>query len=163
MYEYENAFKPTAAHGNADAMSRLPLPDQPTSTPMPAEIVCLVEGLSQSPVSVAQIRRWTREDPVLSRVLRFVDKGWPDNCPTDEAMKPFWTRRAEMSMLDGCALWGSWVVVPLPGQKLLLQELHAGHQGMVKMKSLACFFFWWPHLDADVEAMVNACGKCQQM
>ena len=162
MYEYEIAFKPTEAHSNADAMSRLPLPDQPISTPLPAETVCMVEGLSQSPVSAYQIKRWTRKDPVLSQVLRFVDKGWPDKCPSDKEMKPFWFRREELSMLDGCVLWGSRVVVPLPGQKLLLQELHAGHQGMARMKSLARTFFWWPHLDSEIEAMVKACEKCQQ-
>ena len=122
----------------------------------------MVEGLSQSPVSAYQIKRWTRKDPVLSEVLRFVDKGWPDKCPSDKDMKPFWFRREELSMLDGCVLWGSRVVVPLPGQKLLLQELHAGHQGMARMKSLARTFFWWPHLDSEIEAMVKACEKCQQ-
>ena len=32
---------------------------------------------------------------------------------------------------------------------------------MVKIKSLACSFVWWPHLDNDVEYMVNECSACQ--
>lgn len=54
------------------------------------------------------------------------------------------------------------MVVPLAGPHQLLQELHAGHQGMVKVKSLVHSFFWWPKLDADIEAVAGACGKCQQ-
>ena len=59
MYEYVISFKPTASHGNADTMSRLPLPDQPSSTPSPAEIV-RVEGLQEALVTVTQIQSWTR-------------------------------------------------------------------------------------------------------
>lgn len=45
------------------------------------------------------------------------------------------------------------MVVLLAGRKQLLQELHAGHQGMAKIKSLARSFFWWPSLDAHIEAV----------
>ena len=38
-------------------------------------------------------------------------------------------------------LWGFRNIVPEAGQKQLLLELHAGHQGMAKMKSVACSFF----------------------
>ena len=73
-------------------------------------------------------------------------------------MSPFWTRRGEFSTHEGCILWGSRVVVPLARHHQLLQELHSGHQGMAKMKSLAHSFFWWPKLDADIEAVAGACG-----
>ena len=59
-------------------------------------------------------------------------------------------------------LWGSHVVVLEPGRKQLLLELHAGHQKMVKMKSLARLFFWWPGMDAQIEGMAKECELCQQ-
>ena len=40
MYEYTISFKPTSAHGNADTLSRLPLPVQPAQTPEPLEQFC---------------------------------------------------------------------------------------------------------------------------
>ncbi len=162
MYEYQIAFKPTTSHGNADAMSRLPLPDQPPHMPMPVEVVCLMESLSHTPVTAAQIKGWTKRDPLLSKVLQYVERGWPNVQPTKPSMSPFWTRRGELSTHEGSTLWGSRVVVPLAGRHQLLQELHAGHQGMAKMKSLARSFFWWPKLDADIEAVAGTCGKCQQ-
>ncbi len=45
MYEYTMGFRSTTRHGNADAMSRLPLPEKPDTTPVPAELVLLVEHL----------------------------------------------------------------------------------------------------------------------
>ncbi len=49
-YEYSLVFRPTGKHGNADALSRLPLPKTPEHVPVPAEVVLLVEGLQDSPI-----------------------------------------------------------------------------------------------------------------
>ena len=114
-----------------------------------------MESLLHTPVTAAQIKGWTKRDPLLSKVLQYVERGWPNVQPTKPSMSPFWTRRGEFSTHEGCILWGSRVVVPLAGRHQLLQELHAGHQGMAKMKSLVHSFFWWPKLDADIEAVVN--------
>ena len=65
MYEYSILFKSTATHGNADALSCLPLPETSKDPPVPAETVLLLEQLSESPISVKQIKLWTRRDPIL--------------------------------------------------------------------------------------------------
>ena len=41
-YEYSISCRGTKQHANADAMSRLPLSDKPTQTPVPEELVQLV-------------------------------------------------------------------------------------------------------------------------
>ncbi len=56
MYEYTMGFRSTTRHGNADAMSRLPLPEKPDTTPVPAELVLLVEHLQDSPITASQIK-----------------------------------------------------------------------------------------------------------
>ena len=58
-------------------------------------------------------------------------------------------------------LWGNRVVVPPSGQSSLLQELHACHPGIARMKTLARMFVWWPRLDADIENFVKTCSTCQ--
>ena len=91
-YEYVISFKPTAGLGNADAMSRLPLPNQPSSTPSPAEIVGLVDGLQEAPVKVTQIQSWTRQDLIMSNVWQFTKQGWSEMPPEDPQLKPFWLK-----------------------------------------------------------------------
>ena len=44
----------------------------------------------------------------------------------------------------------------------LLAELHKGHPGMVKMKSLAGSYFWWPGLDADIKDLSRVCAICAE-
>lgn len=72
-----------------------------------------MEYLDSSPVTVSKIRGWTEQDPLLSRVKRRILSGWPDHFSSgEEELKPYFRRRYELSVEDGCVLWGSKVVVP---------------------------------------------------
>ena len=54
-----------------------------------------------------------------------------------EELHPFQQRKDELSIQDGCVLWGSHVVIPQRGRQKVMEELHDGHLGISKMKSLA--------------------------
>ena len=69
----------------------------------------------------------------------------------------FCKRHTELSVLDGCILWGSRVVIPSVFHWSLLQELHTTHLGMSRMKSLARSYIWWPGLDSQIEELCRAC------
>ena len=159
-YHYTLEFRPTHKHANADALSRLPLPEKPACVPVPAEMVLLTEMLQSAPITAAQIARWTRTDPVLSKVLRCIKEGWPEQA--DDALKPYWQRRLELSVMDDCILWGNRVLIPKQGRPLILDELHGGHPGASKMKALARMFVWWIKMDSDIEQLVKQCPQCQQ-
>ena len=158
-YEYTIVFRRTEEHGNADALSRLPLPVVPARTEIPPELVLLMEHLADSPVTANDICAWTRRDSSLAPVLQCLQQGWPAQC--DPSLTPFYSRRSELSLHQGCILWGSRVIVPAAGRKAVLQELHCGHPGMSRMKSLARMYVWWPGLDADIEETVRGCEECQ--
>ena len=68
IYEYTIRFKSGTTNTNADALSRLPLPDTPAETPQPSELVLLMEHLSTGPITAVQIKTMTRKDPILFRV-----------------------------------------------------------------------------------------------
>ena len=161
-YEYFLAARPTTQHGNADAMSHLPLKFKPMLTPQPPEFVLTLETLSQTLITCSQIQTWTRQDPALSSVLRYVQLGWPQECPREE-LKPFWSRRNELALVDDYVLWGSRIVVPKTGHAKLLNELHKGHPGISRMKALARTIMWWPGIDQDVKNTVNQCRECQMI
>ena len=50
---------------------------------------------------------------------------------------PYFERRNELTVHQGCILWRIRVVIPNKLQERVLQELHDGHLGVVKMKALA--------------------------
>ena len=58
-------------------------------------------------------------------------------------------------MEDDCLLRGTRVIVPPSLRGKVLDQLHDGHPGIVRMKSLARQYVWWPGLDADLEARVG--------
>ena len=159
-YEYTLSFRGTAAHGNADALSTLPLPEvlDPSSTP--PELVLLAEHLDDSPVTAADIRAWTRQDRTLSQVLQYVQQGWPAN--GDPNLEPISSRRLQLLSFDGCVMWGTRIVIPPQGQLVVLQELHEGHPGITRMKGLAHMYVWWPGINADVEKFIWLCRHCQE-
>ena len=147
-------------HINPDTLSRLPLPDHPKDVPLPGEMVLLFETLNSSPLTAAEIRSLTDKDPLLSRVRSNVLRGWHD---TDQpAMRPYQSRSSELSVQDGCLLWGSRVVIPPRGRAIFLSLLHEGHPGITRMKTLARGYVWWPSMDSELEDSVKRCSKCQE-
>ena len=120
----------------------------------------MLEQFQDTPVTSEQIRAWTVQNPLLSKVVHFIQQGWPNHCEQPE-LKPYWSRRTELSYFEGCILWGTRVLIPPQGHQKLLEELHIGHSGMSKMKALAHTVMWWPKLDTDIEELVRGCNECQ--
>lgn len=163
-YDYIIQFRPGEKNGNADAMSRLPLKNPPMMVPIPGDVVLVMNHLfSKAAVSSSNIKAWTQRDPTLSKVYELTQNGWTENTAIPDNLKPYATRRYELSTDAGCVLWGNRLIIPPQGQKQVLQELHETHPGINKMKALARSFVWWPHLDADIEAVVKECHACQDV
>ena len=160
-YEYTFKYKSGEKMGNADAMSRIPLSHEPADVPMPADVVCLLEFIDTSPIDVGMIKQWTDKDAVLSRVRRFVGSGWPESIGDDAELKPYFCRQDELSIQSGCILWGARVVVPLKARERVIDMIHEGHPGIVRMKMFVRNYVWWPKLDQDIESKVQRCVPCQ--
>lgn len=108
-------YKAWKANANADALSRLPFSEMPESVPVPGETVMLLEHLDQTPVNERHIWERTRRDPVLSRVYQFTLNGWPTRCQ-DMDLNSYSSQRMELTIEDGCVLWGDRVIVPPQGR-----------------------------------------------
>ena len=160
-YDYTIHYKQGKTNANADALSRLPLPSEVTETPIPAEVIHLMEHLDATPLSCSQVRRWTDQDLTLSKVKRCVLEGWPDRPDCKEDLSPYVQRRLELGVEEGCVLWGCRVVVPQKGRERALEMLHEAHPGMARMKALARSYMWWPGMDKEIERYVKGCQDCQ--
>ena len=160
-YNYQIKYKAGTEQANADALSRLPSPSYPSNVPTPPETIHLMELLDSTPVSARQIRNHTDRDPLLSQVKKFVQQGWPSTTEKSAELQPYERWKSELSLHDGCLLWGGRVVVPPQLRNKVTQELHEAHPGIIKMKCLARQYVWWPGIDASLETKVKSCQICQ--
>ena len=55
------------------------------------------------------------------------------------------------------------MVVPLKLRDKVLNELHKGHCGIVRMKALSRSYVWWPGLDDAISKVVKGCAGCQSV
>ncbi|XP_065182445.1 uncharacterized protein K02A2.6-like [Sycon ciliatum] len=156
---YQIKYRKSGDHGNADGLSRLPLPHTQEESLDWAEVFNMAQ-IDPLPVTAVEVARHTARAPVLAKVLAGVRDGW-SHSPTDGDMQPFARRKNELGLHQGCLMWGIQVVIPPLLRKRVLEELHTGHPGMVRMKSLARSFIWWPGIDADIETTGKVCAGCQ--
>ena len=104
-YDYRVQYKPGVQHGNADGLSRLPLPESVNKIPTLGETILMLENLQITPVNIKHVRQWTDRDPVLSKIHRLVQQDWETT--DDQQLQPFQIRKEELSVQDFCVLWGS--------------------------------------------------------
>ena len=77
---------------------------------------------------------------MLSKVLHYTQKGWPER--EEEELKPYWNK------LRFC---GEHVLFyPLAYENKVMQEIYHNHPGMVCMKAIARSHVWWPSVDASI-------------
>jgi len=158
-FQYKVIYRNTLSHGNADALSRLPLPYS-TSTDVRTER--FVKHLrEENPILSKIVKFRTFRDTVLSKVIQFVQSGWPNSqSKVPEEVRPYFPHREELSIEDGTLMRGVRVVSPSALQSKVLSQLHETHPGIVRMKSLARQVVWWPGIDKSIENLVKSCPAC---
>ena len=161
-YNYRLQYKKGEENGNADMLSRIPLPAKTYTLTQPVyeEVIFNMSVMDKTPVTSSLIARWTARDPILATVTRYVLLGWPRD--PEDYLAQYSLRRSELSVQQQCLLWGSRVIIPKQGRDKLLEELHQCHPGIVRMKCLARSYMWWPGLDKDIENKLKSCEECQQ-
>ena len=87
-------------------------------------------------MTVAELWQAIARDLVLAKVLQLTQMGWSPTV-SEETMKPYFERRHKFTVEQGCVMRGIRVVIPHNLQGRVLDELHGGHIGVVKMKALA--------------------------
>ena len=160
-YEYVFEYKPGSKIANADAMSRLPLKTKERKVPIPEEMVFNINKLDEV-IERKDLQKATNEDRTLTVIRRHIQEGWPED-KMEEVWKPYYRKKLELLNYNELVWWGSRIIVPYKLQKAILETLHEGHPGIVRMKSLARSYVWWPSLDLDIESMVKECGGFQQV
>ncbi|KAL9950577.1 hypothetical protein ACROYT_G043093 [Oculina patagonica] len=100
-YQYDIEYRSTEKHANADCLSRLPIHSDKSCEEVDEVRLINLLQIESLPMNVDQVRKATRTDPILSRVLQFVMTGWPDKQIAPE-ITPYFHKRHEITVEDGC-------------------------------------------------------------
>ncbi|KER24566.1 hypothetical protein T265_07798 [Opisthorchis viverrini] len=126
------------------------------------------ESLSQSnvsdcllvqplPIKRDELVRDTRK--YFSSVISALRRGWTHQ--ERRRFPAFYARRDSLALTpDGLLCYNDRVVIPPTHRSAILSDLHSGHLGIDKMKSLARLTCWWPELDADIARTAKDCMNC---
>ena len=116
-------YRPGGQNGNVDALSRLPLEDtEGEEEETPEEVILALKPLPTTPVKATQVAKLIHSDPILSRVQNFVLHGWSSERKCTEIdLQPYYHRREELSVIDGCLLWELCLVIPPKVQQQILE------------------------------------------
>ncbi|KFD66196.1 hypothetical protein M514_21483 [Trichuris suis] len=167
-YSFKIEYRNTSDFGHADALSRLPLTsdelfnknfDQEEAAGELMIRQLVVEVSRDLPVTAGQIADATKKDHTLTIVRHYVLSGWPMT-NSDERLRPYFVKRAELNVFSGCLLWGVRTVIPSALRGIVLESLRKSHPGRGRMLSSARQFCWWPNMDAEVEELVRHCDAC---
>jgi len=137
-YNYTLQYRTGIENGNADFASRFPTDNSCKEETSSITNNILLTELEHSPVTAEEVKRYSRLDPIISKVIYYVHETWPDKI--DEQCKPYLRRRHELHVEDNRLHWGSKVIIPFQLRDKVLSELHDSHPGITRMKALARSF-----------------------
>jgi len=90
-YDYTIQFKSTMSHGNADDLSRLPLPSTLPDLDSQCVTTINIAQVQALLLTLGDIQRATRRDTVLIKVYHYMQEGWPTKVP--EELQPYKHRK----------------------------------------------------------------------
>lgn len=170
-YDFAIKFIGTDDFGHADILSRL-IADRPPSQEdiIIANItigdevnIIEAEFSSFSPVSFEIIRSETLKDDTLTVLKEYITTKWPHKS-TIKSMEVlrYFNLQDELQIINDVVIYRDRTVVPPSCRQRILCTLHKAHPGIVRMKSLARCFVFWPGMDAAIEQLTASCTACQQ-
>ena len=101
---------------------------------------------------MSQIQQASAQDEHLQCLKSFIIAGWPSTKDELHAdLKPYWSYRDELAVIDGTVLKGRCIVIPTSLRQQVLDQLNTNHVGIEKTKLLACMSVYLSSINVDIK------------
>ncbi|XP_048485458.1 uncharacterized protein K02A2.6-like isoform X2 [Plutella xylostella] len=162
-YNYDIQYVSSEKNLVADYCSRAPIDSKISGTDL-GENGSYLNYIKNDnlPLLFTDMQAATSSDKVLQTVIKYMRNGWPRKIKCKQIL-PYFKCKSDLDVDDGCLLRGHRLIIPQVHRERMLIELHKGHLGVVKTKSLARSKMWWPGIDGDITRTVLACDTCSAL
>ena len=164
MYNYSLVYKPGKTHLIPDTLSRASV-SNPNDSQLERECETnmdfVINSIECGDDVKAQLKSESAKDKCLSKIFEYCNTNWPKykhDC--DFNVLPYWNIRNDLSIFDDMIIYNNRIVIPKSLQSSILDNIHNGHQGMVRCKALARQSVYWPNINNDIENKVQSCVSC---
>ncbi|XP_058456730.1 uncharacterized protein K02A2.6-like [Malaya genurostris] len=154
-FDFEIHYRASKDHGNADGMSRLPVPDRSNRNVVEEVDIVEINQIETLPVNTKELGEYTMADKSVKELIQALKAG-----RAIQGCHRFGIEQNEFGMQGSCLMRGIRVYVPPSLRGRVLNELHSGHFGISRMKSLARSYCWWENIDRDIEEIARNCVDC---
>ncbi|XP_063404228.1 uncharacterized protein K02A2.6-like [Mytilus trossulus] len=162
-YDIVVRYKPGKSMYVSDTLSRMYLQETVEKLVPDIEIneIQLNAHLPISPEKYELFKKQTESDEILQQIKKINEEGWPlkkEELPED--LKMYWQFRNEITCIDNLLYKGLKLIIPTSLRKEMLQLIHETHMGIVKCKTRAREFMYWPGMMSDIQDIVEKCETC---
>ena len=117
----------------ADALSRFQARNKTAQSAidddeMYAHIESVFSSLPASDTRLLQIKEAQEEDPVSRQIKTNSPQGWLDKHSLNDVMKPYWSSRGELFVVQGIPLKAARILIPSSMRLEILEKIHEGNQ-----------------------------------
>ncbi|XP_055907442.1 uncharacterized protein K02A2.6-like [Eupeodes corollae] len=166
MYDFDIKYISTNEFGFVEVLSRL----SNTKTNLDEDNVIastifeydfksnLLDTINTLPINFKMIQQATSNCKILQAVIKNLASRW--KYPISPQISPYYARREGLAAVDGCIMFKDCIIISACFQKRILRQLHRGHPGIDKMKTVARCHVYWPVIDEDITSFVHQCHAC---
>lgn len=166
MYDFKINYVNTKEFGCVDVLSRLIDTNMKPDEDIIIACATLEDDCSSAlsdhfnnlPITFNMVLNATNKCKVLQTVIASSKNGWEKKIPPE--LTPYFVRRDQLYVVQGCLMFNDRIVIPPKFRNSILKELHRGHPGKERMKSLARSHVYWPGIDVDIVNYVRNCHQC---
>ncbi|KAL6483527.1 hypothetical protein MHYP_G00083990 [Metynnis hypsauchen] len=113
-------------------------------------------------LSAADLDFASAECSELSKLRAQIAQGWPLSPKgLDSDLLPYYRLQLELAVKDNFVFHGSRLIVPTALRSSIFSIANKSHQGVVHTKQQVRELYWWPKMDALVNAAISSCQTCQ--
>ena len=120
-----------------------------------------VVHLSLSAERLEQVRHTARNDPILQKLRKIIQQGWPESKHNlEECLHPYYDYRDELITQDDLVFKGDLLVIPAAMRKEMIAAVHATHIGVDGCVRRARDTMFWPRMTTKLREYISKCDIC---